>query len=387
MSLTILHLADLHLGTTTYERWEAGRPNRLYEFLHLLDKALELGDAEGVDLVIAAGDIYHCLRPEPLVQREWATRVARLRATGTPVVIVPGNHDLPSRAPAVTSQAVFSALALPNVHVAAEPRIIKIQTRHGRVAVAAVPWPGAAGKHLSLADLFGTEGTRALGWGSYAVLAGHLWLRGGKTSSEGPLFADEEMLVDPAAIAHEAFNYYALGHLHVHQTLFMPAGGPAVYAGSLNRLDFADEGVPKGVVLVTVGDETRVNFVGLPAREFITLEIRAADHQSLRRQLAAAASSVNVTDAIIRVRVFVPEGLPTHVASRDVAQTLTGAWHVKTIIEVERRQPRRRRAEISPSDDVAAALAAFARAVPPPAGVTLEEVAARANALQKTISP
>jgi len=181
MSIKFLHIADLHLGLKTYERWLGGRPARLAGFLGALDAVLDLALDEGVHLVVVAGDIYDSPRAEPLVQREWARRVARLRAARVPLVIVPGNHDRPRRDPAVSGQAVFGALSLEGVYLATVPSLLEVETAAGPITVAAAPWRFDGGReHVraaeeELARLVHNEWAPRLG-GRPAIFVGHVWL-------------------------------------------------------------------------------------------------------------------------------------------------------------------------------------------------------------------
>jgi 3',5'-cyclic AMP phosphodiesterase CpdA len=77
----ILHVSDLHFGA---------RDDPVLE--HALARLVERVEPE---LVIASGDLTHRGRPE---EHERASRF--LRGLGPPLVVIPGNHDIPYRFPA-----------------------------------------------------------------------------------------------------------------------------------------------------------------------------------------------------------------------------------------------------------------------------------------------
>jgi 3',5'-cyclic AMP phosphodiesterase CpdA len=77
----LLHISDLHVGTP-----EAPPVERA------LNALLERAQPE---LVVASGDLTHRGRPE-----QHAAAAAFLRQLGTPVLAVPGNHDIPYTFPA-----------------------------------------------------------------------------------------------------------------------------------------------------------------------------------------------------------------------------------------------------------------------------------------------
>src|ERR671936_2615140 len=95
--LRIAHIADTHIGMENYGRInpETGLNQRLHDFLNSLDQAIDGAIEASVDLVVLAGDIYKTRDPTPTHQREFAARIRRLIGADIPVLIVPGNHDIP----------------------------------------------------------------------------------------------------------------------------------------------------------------------------------------------------------------------------------------------------------------------------------------------------
>ncbi|MCA1553102.1 MAG: exonuclease subunit SbcD, partial [Chloroflexi bacterium] len=140
--MKILHFADLHLGMENYGRMDSasGMHSRLADFLRSFDELVNFAIAQDVDLVLFAGDAYRTRDPSPTQQREFATRVRRLRAANIPVFMLVGNHDLPNAAGRANSIEIFNTLAVEGVTLATQPGIDVIPTKSGAVQIVALPW-------------------------------------------------------------------------------------------------------------------------------------------------------------------------------------------------------------------------------------------------------
>ena len=94
--MKIIHLADSHLGFSSYSRLDEHGQNRIEEMVYSgFDQAIKTIIKTRPDAVVHAGDVFHHVRPKikPLVvfQRglEW------LIEAEIPVIIISGNHDAP----------------------------------------------------------------------------------------------------------------------------------------------------------------------------------------------------------------------------------------------------------------------------------------------------
>src|SRR5438552_1141466 len=139
MSLRVLHIGDLHLGIENYSRPLAGSGygTRVEDYLRSLDAALEC--AGDVDLILFAGDVYKNCLPNPTVQREFAARVRRA-ARQAPVLIIPGNHDVPGTAGRANSVDIFAALEVEGIRILRAPEVVPVTTAAGPAIVAALPF-------------------------------------------------------------------------------------------------------------------------------------------------------------------------------------------------------------------------------------------------------
>src|SRR5512142_3390185 len=96
--MLLAHLADLHLGDRAYHRLAPGGLNaRERDVALAFSRALDQVIAQGVDLVLVAGDVFHTVRPSNTAIADAFRQFARLAAAlpGTPIVAIAGNHDSP----------------------------------------------------------------------------------------------------------------------------------------------------------------------------------------------------------------------------------------------------------------------------------------------------
>ena len=143
MSLTFLHFADLHLGVENYGRIDpqTGQHSRIEDFSRSLETAFDFAIDEQVDFVVFAGDAYKTCDPSPTHQRAFARQLRRLQQAAIPTVLIVGNHDTPAAFGKATSLDIFGALELDNTHVMRRPDLITVETLHGPVQIAGLPWP------------------------------------------------------------------------------------------------------------------------------------------------------------------------------------------------------------------------------------------------------
>lgn len=296
--LTILHLADIHLGIESYGRLDpaTGLNSRLGDFLANLDQAIDEALHTPVDLVLFAGDAYKTRDPSPTYQREFASRIARLSGAGIPTFLLVGNHDLPAATGKANTLDIFHTLQVPHVTVGRRPEVFVIETGRGghrighRMQIVALPWMLRSAlltkdefknktlEELDRALVDKVEGMlrdliASLNPSWPAVLAAHCTVMGASYGSERNIMLGQDIALPRGLIANPAFDYVALGHIHQHQVI---SNRPlAVYPGSLDRIDFGEEKEPKGYVVAEVSrGEARFAFRrAQKAREFATIRL------------------------------------------------------------------------------------------------------------------
>lgn len=294
--IRLLHIADVHIGMENYGRTDGatGLNTRVIDFLRCLDEAVDYALENDVDVCIFAGDAYKNRRPNPTHQREFARRIKTMAGAGIPVVLVPGNHDVPSADRHASSLDIFGVLDIPNVTVADREKLRRIQTRRGReMLVAPVPYPlrsrlmaDADYRNLTLgeidralADLL-AENVRAMAAEARehpelpAVLAGHFTVSEASFGSERSVMVGRDVIMLRSIIADPTWDYVAMGHIHRHQCVNEGEHPPIVYAGSIERIDFGEEKEPKGFVVAELEKgKTTFRFHEVAARKFLTVDV------------------------------------------------------------------------------------------------------------------
>jgi len=361
--MRILHFADLHLGVESYGRIDpaTGLSTRLSDFLTALDEVVDYAINNDVDLVLFCGDAYKSRDPSQTCQREFARRIRRLSINDIPVFLLPGNHDLPHAVGRATAVEIFDTLAVENVTVANQPQTYRIETKKGTLLVVALPW-ARRGKLLSredtrnlsleqinekmqeiLTDWLNTE-AESLDPGLPAILAGHLAHSGAVTGSEKSMLMGRDYVLPLSVIANPAFDYVALGHMHNRQKVDSPV--PVIYPGSLQTIDFGDEGQEKGFYLLQLdesaekgGRVSSYDFHPVRARRFLTIKVDA-DTDDPAGAVQQALAGADIEGAVVRVHIKVPPGKEDLIRESEVRKALKEAYFIAAInkdVEQERR--------------------------------------------------
>jgi len=379
--MKILHFADLHLGVESYGRLDpaTGLSSRLLDFLNALDQVVDYALENRVDLVLFCGDAYRSREPTQTQQREFAKRINRLSTNGVPIFLLVGNHDLPNAIGRATSTEIFDTLAVKNVYVSNRPQIYPIPTNSGTVQIVSLPW-------LRRSALLAREETKNLTFdqinqrlqqtltnviaaniskldtGLPAILAAHVWVSGAQVGSERSMTIGQEHALLLSNVAHPAFDYVALGHIHKHQVL--SHNPPVVYSGSLERLDFSEEEDDKGFYLVEIEPDGEAgkrqvsfDFHRVVGRRFLTIgvNIEPPDAEPTATVLKAIAEQQDeVRDAIVRLSVSLPAEIEGQLRENEIRNALREA-HYFTVAKDIKRETRLRLGrwaaeEISPLD-------------------------------------
>ncbi len=348
--IRLLHFADVHIGIENYGKTDpaTGISSRVMDFLRRLTDIVEYAEANDADLAIFAGDAFKNRQPSPTFQREFARRIKRL-AEQCPVVLLVGNHDIPMMAQKASSVEIFHTLAVDNVIVGRQDKLHRIETKRGPVQVATVPYPV---RNRLLADL----DTRGLGLGDLdgmlreqvdmlirnlsaevdpeipAVLTGHFSVSGAKLGSEQGVMLGRDVSVLKSTLADPVWDYVALGHIHFHQDLNLGSYPPVVYSGSTERIDFGEEGDPKGFCWVSLmRGETTYEYVELPARPFLTIRADVRGSSQPTEAVLKEIAKHDVSDAVVRVIITAtPENEPL-IRDRDIEAGLGDAAFVAAI--------------------------------------------------------
>lgn len=344
LPIRLLHFADIHIGMENYGKTDPGTgiSSRVMDFLRRMNDICEFAEENEADLVIFAGDAFKSSTPNPTLQREFARRIKRL-AQVCPVVLLVGNHDIPAMTQKASSIEIFHTLDVGNVVVGRTDKLHIVETRRGPIQVATVPYPvrqrlladlPTRGMSLAELDMLMRQKLDTVIRGLAdqvdtsmpAVLTGHFTVQGAKLGSERGVMLGRDVAVLTSTVADPVWDYVAMGHIHYYQDMNKGRYPAVVYSGSIERIDFGEEGDPKGFCWVNLArGETTYEFVEVAARKFVTIKCDVRRVSEPMSHIMKAIKKKDVADAVVRVIVNTsPENEPL-IRDRDIEAALDGA--------------------------------------------------------------
>ena len=371
--MRVLHFSDLHIGVENYGRIdpETGLSTRLGDFLYSLDQVVEFALTEGVDLVLLAGDAYKGRDPTQTHQREFAKRLNRLSRAGIPTFLLVGNHDLPAASSRATAVDIFPTLEVANVYVGNSLKNYDVSTPSGPIQVLAVPWPRRSAilsredsRDMSIEQVRQaleerlTEGidieAKKLNPDIPAIITAHVTVNGATVGTERSMMLGQDHVLLVSALDRPQVEYVALGHIHKHQIL-RPDPPMVVYSGSLQRVDFSEEGDEKGFCVVDLDQTapqgqrmTNFEFHKLDARIFVTVDV-SVEPQDVdpTATVVRAINRKEIADAVVRVRISLAAESDAHLRETEIREALEPAHFIASI---SREIVGSRRTRISPTE-------------------------------------
>ncbi|HEY6786001.1 MAG TPA: exonuclease subunit SbcD [Trebonia sp.] len=269
--MKFLHTADWHVGKTLKGR------DRLDEQKAVLAEIAGIAEANQVDAVLVAGDVYDSSAPSAPAQNLVVQTLLRMRRAGAEVIVIAGNHDHgPTfeayrplmgevgitlagtvRTPDKGGVVRFAARSDgADAQVAILPFLSQRWAVRAAEIVANTPAENVRAYDEQVRQII-TSLTAGFAGGTVNLVMSHLTCIGGAFGGgERPAQSIFEYSV-PAAIFPVSAHYVALGHLHRRQTL--PAQAPVHYSGSPIAVDFGEQDNTSVVCLVEAAP-------GIPAR-------------------------------------------------------------------------------------------------------------------------
>lgn len=349
-TIKMLHISDTHFGMENYGRVEpkTGLNSRLIDFRNTLNYIIDKAIEKDVDLVLFSGDAYRNRHPNQTHQREFAACLKRIIDKKIPLVMLVGNHDLPSYKGQASSLEIFRVLDLQKVTVIDTPGVFLIQTKRGHVRIAALPYVTKNNlltkdeyKNLSLDQIndvivkkceeiirsFKEEVDEKIP----TVLTVHSSVRNAMTGAEQNIMIGQDLTLPLPVMADPMFDYVALGHIHKFQNLNKGSYPPVIYSGSIERIDFGEENEEKGFVLVELEKgETTYEFIPVPARKFVTIKVDA-DVNDPTGEIIRMIKNYDVKDAVVRLIYRAAESRLHLVNEKKIADALKDAYYIASI--------------------------------------------------------
>jgi exonuclease SbcD len=325
-AVRVLHFADAHIDIANYGRHdpETALPIRVMDFLNALDQVIDTAVEEKVDLVIFAGDAYKDRNPQPTFQRAWGERMMRLSKANIPTILLVGNHDVAPAAGRANTLQEFKTLQVPNIHMANRIELLGPDELGLPVQVITVPWVSrsqlmtreeTAGKSLNdvlqmieeKVTLVVQQLMESADPDLPLIMTAHASVGGAKYGSERAVMLGHELVLSNSIIRDQRLDYVALGHIHKHQAVH-EGQPPAVYPGSIERIDFGEVSEKKGFVMAQISKgKTDWQFVKLHTRRFVDIEVVTDSSETFMADVMRQLPEPDeVEGAVCRVRLSYP---------------------------------------------------------------------------------
>ena len=276
--IRILLIADTHLGFDLPFRPRIKQRRRGPDFFANFEQALMPALNGEVHAVIHGGDILYRSKVPPRLVEMAFEPLKQVAGSGTPVYIVPGNHE--------RSAIPHGHLAAhPNIHLFDHPRTFILQTTRGSLALAGFPFV-RTGIRRDFLNIVAQTGWQQVEVDAY-VLCIHQSVDGATVGPGGYTFRYGHDVIRIGDIPHR-FSSVLAGHIHRFQVLTKDLKGralraPVFYPGSIERTSFAEKNEKKGYLILEfetdnrpAGALKRWTFHELPVRPMTQLELHAA---------------------------------------------------------------------------------------------------------------
>jgi len=341
-------VADLHIGIDNVGGLnDEGTPARVDDFFLSLDKTIEHAIENEVDLFVIAGDLTKGRNPPMRIVAPLVRRLYDLASEDIAVLMVRGNHDGDGRAGWPSLMTVLDVGGGP-INAFENPGRLDIWLpKKGRLLrTIGVPWPSfrhLVGDHpvMSLEELTRAadaalreeiqdlaEAGRQEG---PTLFVGHLSVAGADRASDQWMTLGWEPALTPEDFP-DVFDLVILGHYH--RGCRFPGERPMIYCGSLNTIDFGEEGQDKMFWSFELGPDghAEVEPVKVKDRPFRTLAVDLGPLDLRVRDKSLLPDDVQ--DAVVRVRIkAATPGLAAGVDLLVMERWLRehGAWWVHSI--------------------------------------------------------
>ena len=320
--LKVLHLSDIHMGSGFshgHINPATGLNTRLEDFVKALRLCIDRAINEPADLVLFGGDAFPDATPAPYVQEAFASEFRRLADANIPTVLLVGNHDQHSQGNGGASLCIYRTLAVPGFIVGDRLMTHPIPTVNGDIQIVTLPWltrstlltrPETEGLSLEgvntlllkkLEPILEAE-IRGLDPNLPTILLAHVMADRATFGAEKFLAVGKGFTIPLALLSRPEFDYVALGHVHKHQNLNPHNNPPAVYPGSIERVDFGEEKEEKGYVWLEI-EKGKVDwqFCPLPARPFKTVKVDVTEAEDPQTEILTAITSQTLDNAVVRL--------------------------------------------------------------------------------------
>jgi DNA repair exonuclease SbcCD nuclease subunit len=229
--LRIVHLADSHLGFSSYSRVDKYGRNLVEEMVYQgFEQAIDRIIQPHPDAVVHAGDVFHHVRPRIRPLYVFKRGLERLFEAGIPMIVISGNHDAPKGYSATSPFFIYEGPR--DLHIAHRYQYERFEVDD--YAFHCIPFC------LDPKDYMDEFGKITRSGRDVLVMHGLVESLGNRKMRT----VGEHELKD--SLLKRDFDYIALGHYHAQARI----SENAWYSGSIEYFNFGEATDAKGMLLV-----------------------------------------------------------------------------------------------------------------------------------------
>ncbi len=347
--MKLLHTSDWHLGQNFMGK------SRIEEHEAFLSWLLETIEQKQIELLLVSGDIFDTGTPPNYALElyyNFLKQLSQVNSLNT-TIITAGNHDSVS-----TLKAPKQLLEALNVHVVVngdEDENIIIPIKEGdttKAIVCAVPFlrdsvirQSLGGETVSDKEKLANDGIKAyydkaynkakeLNSNTPIIAMGHLTTVGSRSSeSERDIYIGGTLDIGGDYLA-SMFDYVALGHLHINQTV----GNEHVrYSGSPIPLSFSESKNTQKVNLVTIEEDVKIEELEIPLKR--KLQVIKGDLETIKKELKA------IEDKTTWIEVHIKDDNPMF-ANTEIRELATKIELTILAVKIEKSEKQLRAKEL-----------------------------------------
>ncbi|MBR1627068.1 MAG: exonuclease SbcCD subunit D [Bacteroidales bacterium] len=310
--LKILHTSDWHLGN------QPSGYDRSVSEAYFLEQLKEIVEREQPDCMIVSGDIYNLSSPSAAVQKMYTNAMLEIHNTcpNMTIIVIAGNHDSPSKLEidsnlwSCFNVFVTGSIEKRNDTVDFKRHIIEIKNKNRETVgyVAAIPYFYIR-NYPNLFENLEEYIKSTVDLRLPIVLTCHLAVSGSEIRSNNPHVADMEFF--PLEMLGEIYDYIALGHIHLPQTL-KNSNAKARYSGSPLSISF-NENYPHSVTVAEISGKNSLNTRTIDIKDNMPLITVPKESGSIEEVFQYAETHKDsLKNCFIRFNVKVKDFLPSN---------------------------------------------------------------------------
>ena len=299
--MKLLHIADTHIGFTAYNKLdENGINQREKDVFDSFNQFIKYALKCKPDVIIHAGDLFDSVRPTNRAISFVMDQLLLLSKAKIPFVVIAGNHSTPRLR---ETGSVFRLLEhIEYIYPIYKGKYESLEIKD--LIIHAIP-------HCKDQEVFDTNlkkikiNKRFI----YNILVLHSGVEGVNYAGRFSYTQDEfnELKVKSGNLK-DNFDYIALGHFHKYTEI----QSNAFFAGSTERLSFAEAGQGKGFIEIDL-EHKKFEFKKLNIREMIELEpilCKGLKSGEVMSEIEKRIGNIEAKNKIIRLKI---KEIPIHV--------------------------------------------------------------------------